>query len=313
MSDYQNIEKDLLNLIGEWKLWLLHYKNYSINTLDNYNRDVINFILFLSVYRSQRINIDILKDVISLDVRSWFAKRKIKGISNNSNTRSLSALRSFFNYLKIYKNIVNDAADRVFIKTDKINLIKYVSDETIDNMISKLQDEIQYRHKWISSRNKAIIMLMYGCGLRISEVLNLKLNDIKDDNIYILGKGKKERVVYVHDKIRKYIKKYIIESPYHIESYVNKILFVNTKGRPLTRHVFAKDFVTIRRKFGLSENITPHSFRYTFATHLLGAGTDIRSLQEMLGHKDITTTERYTKVSKQDILDVINLKHPRNE
>ncbi|UAT42943.1 tyrosine-type recombinase/integrase [Anaplasmataceae bacterium AB001_6] len=308
LLENNKVNKDILNSFLEWSSWIVYYKNYSIHTLDNYSRDVLNFFSFIADYREEIVTLELIEKLTHLDFRSWIANKKSSGTCNNSNARALSSIRNFLNYLKIHKDIENDANMQISVKNDNNKIIKCITINDIENILCK----ISHKYSWIASRNRAIIMLMYGCGMRISEVLRLKVREVQFDSIHVLGKGGKERSVHLYSKIKQYIDSYIKDSPYHDLSNLKKILFVGIRGNPLTRNSFAADFVNIRRSVGLPESITPHSFRYSFATHLLNEGVDIRSLQEMLGHSDITTTERYTRVDKSDIINAISFKHPRN-
>lgn len=289
--------------IESWQQWLIHNQNYSINTLKGYSREVNEFILFLDDE-----NIDI-KDIKKSDVQKYIKILKNKGISSTSIQRRLASLRSFFNYLDIHKDISINVFNYSYIKNIPKNMIKCISQENIEDIIMNYEHQARPKSdsRWVTARNKTIILLMYGCGLRISEVLNIRINDIKDDKIRILGKGDKERVVYVHPKILRWIEKYKQQIPFKLKDR----LFVNQLQKPLGRYSFFNDFDKIKKQFNLPKEITPHSLRYSYTSHLMEAGADLRVIQETLGHACISTTERYININKEHLIDAVKTKHPR--
>ncbi len=290
--------------IESWKQWLIHNKNYSINTLKSYSREVDEFMLFLDDE-----NIDI-KYIKKSDVRKYIKILRNKEISSASINRRLASLRSFFNYLDIHKDISINVFNYSYIKSVPKNMIKCISQEVIEDIIMNYEHQARPKSDslWVTARNKAIIILMYGCGLRISEVLNIRVNDIKDDKIRILGKGDKERVVYVHPKILRWIEKYKRQTHFKLKDR----LFVNQLQKPLGRFSFFNDFDKIKKQFNLPKEITPHSLRYSYTSHLMEAGADLRVIQETLGHACITTTQKYINVNKEQLIDTVKTKHPRN-
>lgn len=290
--------------IESWKQWLIHNQNYSINTLKGYSRDVNEFILFLD---DEKLDI---KYVTRSDVQKYIKIFRDKEISSASIHRKLASLRSFFNYLDINKDISINVFNYYYIKSVPKNMIKCISQEVIEDIIMNYEHKTRFKSnsQWITTRNKTIILLMYCCGLRISEVLNIKVNDIKNDKVCILGKGNKERVVYIHPKVLRWIEKYKRQTTFRLKDR----LFVNQLQKPLDRYSFCQDFNKIKKQFNLSKEITPHSLRYSYTSHLLEAGADLRSIQETLGHVCITTTQKYININKEQLIDVIKTKHPRN-
>ena len=288
-----------------WKQWLIHNKNYSINTLKGYSREVNEFILFLD---DEKIDIKYIK---KSDVRKYIKILRDKEISSTSIHRRLASLRNFFNYLDIHKDISINVFNYSYIERDTKNMIKCISLKAIEDIMMNYEHQARPKSYslWVTARNKAIIMLMYGSGLRISEVLNIRVNDIKDDKIRILGKGDKERVVYVHAKILRWIEKYKRQIPFKLKDR----LFVNQLQKTLGRYSFFNDFNQIKKQFNLPKEITPHSLRYSYTSHLMEAGADLRVIQETLGHACITTTEKYININKEHLIDTIKTKHPRSQ
>lgn len=292
--------------IEPWKQWLIHNKNYSINTLKGYSREVNEFILFLD---DEKLDI---KYAEKSDIQKYIKILRNKEISSASIQRRLSSLRSFFQYLEINKNISINVLNYYHIKSPPKKMIKCISEGAIEDIIMNYEHKARPKSdsEWVTTRNKTIILLMYGSGLRISEVLSIRVDDIKDDKVCILGKGNKERVVYIHVKILRWIEKYKRQIPFKLK--LKDRLFVNQLQKPLDRYSFCQDFNKIKKQFNLPKEITPHSLRYSYTTHLLEAGVNIRAIQETLGHACISTTERYINVNKEHLIDVIKTKHPRN-
>lgn len=303
----KELEKNFVN----WLNWLVNNKNLSSNTVDAYKRDVLNFINFIAEYQAlENVTLSILADLQNRDFKSWVAKKRMNQISINSTSRHLSSIKNFFNFLKQKANIENK-----YILAMSISKKDNFSTHNLNlHDIQKLIDSIDSSNKknWIILRDKVIFMLMYGCGLRISEVLGVKIGDFIGDFLNIKGKGDKERSIPVHEKVKEYVLKYIDVCPYVNKKFYTNLLFVTQSGKILRRSNFGLHIIQLRRRAGLSEDVTAHSFRRAFATHLMKEGVDIRHIQEMLGHKSISTTERYTKIQNSDLMNAIQHNHPRN-
>jgi integrase/recombinase XerC len=164
---------------------------------------------------------------------------------------------------------------------------------------------------WVGKRDKAILILIYGCGLRISEVLSMTKKQINDDVLIITGKGKKQRLVPKLAIINNSLKDYLDNCPYLFNN--EDKIFVGVRGKALNPGLFQRHIRTLRIRLGLKDATTPHAFRHSFATHLLSEGADLRSIQELLGHESLATTQRYTAVDTKRLLDVYNKSHPRNK
>lgn len=278
-------------------------KRYSINTVKAYACDIYSFIDFLSQKIKEDIDSKALQDARLVDFRGWLSFR-LKNHDNISNARALSAVRSFFKFLEINYNINNNEIKK--IKTPKISkpIAKSIDVVDIDKVLKYISTN--HKEKWKNERDEALIFIIYGCGLRISEVLSITKNSIiqngfNKDSLNILGKGGVERVIPILPIIIKKITQYLDNLPFSINN--EQVIFLNDSGKTLNRRCVNQLLINIRRNSNLSESITPHAFRHSFATHLLESGADIRSIQQLLGHKNLATTERYTKVNKAKLLD----------
>jgi integrase/recombinase XerC len=303
-----NIHDKLKDLCNKWLIWLGNEKHYSKHTISSYYSDLVNFFKFLDVYNNTQPTVEIINNIAINDIRAWLAHLKNQGYNTNSAARYLASLRSFFSYQNKYENVNNKSASNV-----KIRKINKPLPKTVDEINTKAAiDEALNLNTdyWIKLRNYSIMMLIYGCGLRISEALSLTKNNINTDFITIIGKGNKARSVPILQEVIKAIENYEKHCPFNIEN--NKEIFKGKQGKKLNASSIQKLMCTIRKNLNLPEFITPHSFRHGFATHLLTNGADLRSIQELLGHKNLSTTQIYTKTDQKRIFDVYSKTHPRS-
>lgn len=300
-------EPKFLEIFQNWIKWMKNEKQYSLHTIESYNSDLSQFFRFLNEYFLQDINIELIKGLKIADIRSWFSKLKLEDINTRSLSRHLSAIRNFYLYLKKNHQIINTQALNLTIRNNKHSLPKAIEVEETTKFIN----EILYLEEetWVQYRDYALINLIYGCGLRISEALSVKKHDIEGDFLKIFGKGKKQRNIPLLPEVKLAIIKYLQSCPYNINKDQN--IFIGKKGRELNPSVFQKRIRLIRRNLGLPDNITPHSFRHSFASHLLENGADLRSIQELLGHENLSTTQIYTSINKSKIINIYLNAHPR--
>ena len=299
---------EVIYLKSKWISWLKDEKRLSLNTVMAYERDLKNFFKFLMDYFSKEIVIDIFESLDEKSIRSWFFWKLKKGSKSRSNARSLSSIKSFILFLN-RKNIIKNP-NIINIKAPKFSssLPRPLSDQQVEKIIYSLKKN---KYEWIARRNLSIIFLMWGFGLRISEVLNLRFKDIKEDGvIYIQGKGGKQRIVPIYPEIIKYIKEMIECNPFKI---INEdFIFIGQRGKKLHPTIVQKEIRQLRLQHHLPDNTTPHSFRHTFATILLNNRVDLRSIQELLGHDSLSSTQKYTQVDSKRIKEVIDNFHPRS-
>ncbi len=287
----------------------LHYlrieRGLAKNTLISYERDLIVYIDYLT----NKTNVKKWNDVERSHILKFLHHLNDNGKSTASITRMTSTLRSF--HQQLIREKITDHDATLHIDTPKKTQIlpEIISTEEIELLLNlKVSDAL-------SLRNKAMIELMYATGIRVSEMIALKVSDVHLTMGFVrcLGKGEKERIIPLGDIASETVEKYIYEArPELIKKNQKELhLFVNHHGRPLSRQGFWKILKKIALDVGLTKNITPHMLRHSFATHLLENGADLRAVQEMLGHADISTTQIYTHVTKLRLKDIYDQFHPR--
>lgn len=295
-----------------WKQALHDFQHYlnlerglSKNSISNYILDVEKLIVFLERHQLTETPIQIDKTTIQ-----QFIYELAKQVNPRSQSRIISGLKSFFNYL-VFEDYRKDNPMEL-IESPKIGrrLPDTLSEEEINDLIGAID-----LSKPEGERNRAILETLYGCGLRVSELIGLRLSDLyfDEDFIKVTGKGDKQRFVPISEINKKYINIYRKEIRVHMEikKGFEDILFLNRRGRQLTRAMIFTIIKQLALAIGLQKSISPHTFRHSFATHLLQNGADLRAIQQMLGHESITTTEVYMHVDRTHLAEVMNKYHPR--
>lgn len=299
----KHIEDAFTNWLGNLK----EVRNLSDNTLISYKHDVKSFIEFISTHTGSEVSIKYLNDMKISDFRSFLSYLRNKDISSTSIARIISSLKSFFNYLLNTNLIESTVVQSLRTPKQKKSLPRPISSELAIETIKHAQD--MEKEKWIGMRNKSILMLLYGCGLRISEALNLNFEDINEnDYLIIKGKGNKERMVPLMDYVKNDIENYINECPKNFMK--DDPLFVGKRLDRLSPRIIQYVLEKIRHNLSLPETATPHALRHSFATHLLDSGGDLRTIQELLGHSSLSTTQKYTKVETEKLYDAYSKTHP---
>ena len=288
--------KELKKIISKWQDWLILQRNYSLHTAQSYLSDLYIFLEYLSTNGS--VDLITLKQLDVKDFRMFFSVRAKKGISKTSIAREEASIRSFFKWLDENNILKNTSVFQISKpKLDKV-LPRSVDVSSAFDIIEKARKEC--KEPWIGFRDMAIFTLLYGCGLRISEALSLNIEDINNNEfIKIKGKGNKDRYVPLLPEVLDSIKIYINNCPYNIKP--QEPLFLGARGERVTPRVIQRSLQKIRTILNLPDSITPHALRHTFATHLLKEGTDLRSIQELLGHSSLSSTERYTDIDLNKI------------
>ena len=299
-----------------WTTILTDYKNYlklerglSNNTISNYEYDIKRFISFLN-HKSNPKSPTVIKDE---DIQQFIYKIS-KELSPRSQARIISGLINFFDYLVFENYRETNPVDQIESPRLGRKLPDTLSTEDIDNIISAIDLNYQFRSVNLGHRNKAIIETLYSCGLRVSELIGLNISDLYFDEgfIKVSGKGNKERFVPIGKTTQHLINIWIdIRKHIDINPADKDILFLNYKGSKLTRAMVFTIIKKLVEKIGLQKTVSPHTFRHSFATHLLENGADLRAIQMMLGHESITTTEIYTHIDKSHLNKIINTFHPR--
>lgn len=287
--------------------YIKYQKKYSINTIDRYNRTLDEFILYLS---SKSIND--FNDVRYTTFRGYLLMLNDNNLSKNTINNRISCLRSFFKYLFKEELIKQNPTELI----ENIKIAKRNPDFLFLEEMQELLDGIDTNDD-LGIRNKAMLELMYASGLRCSEIVNLKLENVDIDNCLLLihGKGNKDRYVPFHEYAKQWLVRYLEDVRINLldTKEPNTYVFLNAHGRMLTNRGVQDIVKRIGKLYDPTKKIHPHTFRHSFATHLLNAGADIRTVQELLGHENLSTTQIYTHISKEHLKEVYLMAHPRNK
>ena len=289
----------LNELIEEFLRYLLIDRGYSNNTIESYKRDLDRFLEFNKNKDINNINND--------DLKKYIKYLNTENLNEKSIARNISSLKSFYKFLSIQKYINNNPSDALYLPKVKKSLPNILTEEDIFKLLDiKPIDNFSYR-------NKAMLELMYATGLRVSELINLKLQDIdlNQDIIRTFGKGSKERVIPIGDYAKEYLEKYIYEyRGSMLKKESSEYLFLNNHGKQMTRQGFFKIVKKIAKEKNIHNDLSPHTLRHSFASHLLKYGADLRTIQELLGHSDISTTQIYTHITNEELKNKYKEFHP---
>ena len=295
----------------KWNESILDYSHYlkierglSSHTIQNYIRDVKKLVYFLDEEKISSSPIGINEELIQK-----FIYIIAKEISPRSQARIISGLRSYFDYLIFENYRASNPTDLIETPKIGVKLPDTLSEQEINSLISAID-----LSKAEGERNRAMLETMYSCGLRVSELIHLKISDLFFDEgfIKIVGKGNKERFVPIHFSAQKYIILYMneIRTKLTIKKGFEDTLFLNRRGKSLSRQMIFMILKALAIKINLNKKISPHTFRHSFATHLLKNGADLRAIQQMLGHESITTTEVYVHLDTSYLKKIVEKYHP---
>ena len=291
--------------IKEFKYYLKVERSLADNSIQSYLRDINKLADYCRDIKKNE------KSVANQDIRNFISHLVAEKISPRSQARIISGIKAFYKYLILEDYITDDPT--LLIENPKIGLKlpEVLSVEEIELIISSID-----LSKKQGQRNKAIIETLYSCGLRVTELINLKISNINfnDEYIKVIGKGNKERLTPIGSNALKYIQIYVNEVRIHkkISKGNEDIVFLNNRGSKLSRVMIFTLIKNILKKIGIKKKVSPHTFRHSFATHLIEGGADLRAVQEMLGHESITTTEIYTHLDKDYLRSNIMQFHPRS-
>ena len=296
-------------IIGEFVNYLLNTKNYSAHTGTAYETDIYDFVKFFARFNDGNVELNDIARVDTFAFRAWLADRAKRELTHKSTARALSSLRTFYKWLGKYKNIQNEAIGLISSPKVPRKLSKAIETHDVSDMHEAIR-AIDANEPWIAARDWALVVLIFGCGLRISEALSLKNIDVANNpnSLRIVGKGNKERIVPVLPAVNTAIEKYMKINPYGTRD--EDFLFRSVRGLPMSARMAEKVIENLRHYLQLPDYVTPHALRHTFATALLAGGADLRSLQELLGHSSLSTTQLYTKVNMAEIMDAYKHAHP---
>lgn len=302
------LPQDVRDAIADWRQWLSAERRASNHTTENYLADLYAFLGFIQVHLGDAPGIRDLLRLNPRDFRSWLARRSMDGLAKSSTARALSSLRNFYRFLDRTGRGQNAAVNSIRNPKLPQSVPKPLSPQdamaVLDNA-GAWQDE-----PWLAKRNLALFTLLYGCGLRISEALDLNANQRPTgDSLIITGKGNKQRLVPVLQIVRDAIDDYAKTCPYAPDD--NDPLFLGARGKRLVAQVAQREMRKIRGLLNLPDTATPHAMRHSFATHLLAGGGDLRTIQDLLGHASLSTTQRYTAVDTERMMAVYQGTHPR--
>jgi integrase/recombinase XerC len=299
---------DLRAAIGLWAAWLAGERRASAHTVAAYSRDLAFFLDFLTGHLGEAPSLAAINALRPADFRAYLAKRASDGVERISLARALSVLRGFLRFLQRRGLAATTAL--VALRSPKLphSVPKPMTIQDTERSLDAVGGLTA--DPWQRKRDTAILTLLYGCGLRLSEALGLTRGEAPlADMLTITGKGSKQRLVPVLLAVRQAVADYLAHCPYDLAS--QGPLFVGARGGPLNPRLVQRQMASLRRLLDLPDTATPHALRHSFATHLLGAGGDLRAIQELLGHASLSTTQRYTSVETERLLAVYNAAHPR--
>jgi integrase/recombinase XerC len=298
---------------ARWLAQLSSERRLSANTVEAYGRDVSQFLRFLSQHLGTEVTLERLSALEPLDLRAFLAARRSEGISSRSLMRVLAGARSFARFLE--RGGKANVAALFMIRTPKPakTLPRPLAVAAAKRMTEVELRAGEEREPWVLARDAAVFALLYGCGLRVSEALRLRRAELaageRNETMTVTGKGNKQRMVPVLGRVVSLIREYIALCPYELPG--DGPLFVGAKGGPLSPRVVQLAMARVRGALGLPETATPHALRHSFATHLLARGGDLRAVQELLGHASLSTTQVYTAVDTERLMEAYRNAHPR--
>lgn len=305
------VSRDVSAELARWLGYLGAERRMSPKTLDAYRRDVAQFLAFLAEHLGGAPTLKQLAKLTPADVRAFMAARRNEGAGNRSLMRGLAGIRSFARFLE--RNGKGKVAALTAVRTPKIpkTLPKPLAVSAAVRITDADLREGEGREPWIIARDAAVLALLYGSGLRLSEALGLKRGDIRANTeaLVVTGKGNKTRMVPILPQVTRAINDYIAICPFRLPP--DGPLFVGERGGPLSPRIVQLAMARLRGALGIADTATPHALRHSFATHLLARGGDLRAIQELLGHASLSTTQIYTAVDTERLLEVYTNAHPR--
>jgi len=310
MSEFEP-SRDVSTEIAAWLAYLGSERRMSAKTVDSYRRDVCQFLRFLAEHLAGAPTLKQLAKLAPADVRAFMAARRSEGVGSRSLMRTLAGIRSFTRFLE--RKGKGKVAAVTAVRAPKVpkTLPKPLAVSAAVRITSADLREGEAREEWIIARDAAVLTLLYGSGLRLSEALGLTRSDARSniETLVVTGKGRKKRMVPILPQVAKAINHYLTLCPFELKQ--EGPLFVGARGGPLSPRVVQLAMARLRGALGLADSATPHALRHSFATHLLARGGDLRAIQELLGHASLSTTQIYTAVDTERLLEVYASAHPR--
>lgn len=302
------IAPDLENALARWREWLVAEKRAAAHTVAAYQSDLEHFFKFMAAYRGGAIKLAALADISLMQFRAWLAQMAHDDIGAASRARALAGVRNFFRWLDRTGRLHNPAIDLLRAPKTPKRLPRPLTEDNASEVVA-LAKNVPSEH-WVGLRDQALFTLLYAAGLRISEALGLCHRDLaQGDRLTVLGKGNKQRNVPLLPIAKEALDNYLAACP--IAPSPKNPVFVGVRGEVLNAGVAQRQLRRLRRDLGLADTVTPHALRHSFATHLLASGADLRSLQELLGHSSLSTTQLYTRIESVQLAATYRAAHPR--
>ena len=299
---------DLRAAIGLWVAWLAGERRASSHTIAAYGRDLALFLDFLTEHLGELPSFGAIDRLRPADFRAYLARRVQRHAERSSLARGLSVLRGFVGFLHRRGLASTSALAVLRSPRPRASVPKPLTVDDATTTVDVVGDFAA--NGWQGRRDVAILTLLYGCGLRLSEALGLSRGEAPLNEVLVVtGKGRKQRMLPVLPAVRAAVADYLAVCPHSLPT--DGPLFVGARGGPLSPRIVQRQMEAVRAYLGLPESATPHALRHSFATHLLGAGGDLRAIQELLGHASLSTTQRYTSVETKRLLAIYDAAHPR--
>ena len=311
-ADALGIDPEVAAIVQSWCDWLAHEKRQAELTVKGYRTDLFGFLGFCNEHLGCQPGLAQLTQLQIVDFRAWLAHRHRDGAAKTSVARSLAALRNFYRYLDRQHGLHNPAIKALRTPRQEQRLPRPLSSDQASDLVDKAPAASSIG--WIGKRDTALLLLLYGAGLRIGEALALNRGVVGGDpaalrQLTITGKGKKQRLVPILPVIASALADYLKACPFHFGE--TSPLFVGLRGKRLQPALLRRHVQTLRQMLGLPESATPHALRHSFATHLLTDGADLRTIQELLGHASLSTTQGYTSLDSARLMRLYQNAHPR--
>jgi integrase/recombinase XerD len=295
----------LKQLLKEYQYYLRISKGLAENTITSYIGDLSEYVAFID----KNYALSTPRDITKTHIRNFIQRLKRKEEAASSISRKISAIRSFHRFLLQEREVDENVASSIHLPKKEKKLPTVLSVDEVTTLIAQTNNNTS-----LCLRNKAILELLYGSGLRVSELLNLTLQDLHINTgfIDVIGKGNKERIVPLGEEGAYALKRYLEQGRPNLKKHSVDALFINTRGNQLSRVGVYKIIKKLAKKAGIQKDISPHTLRHSFASHLLENGVDLRFVQELLGHEDVSTTQIYTHINKSQLKEVYDRYHPRS-
>jgi len=308
MSTALLADDEMSRLVALWQRDLSSVRRLAAKTLEAYSRDVGQFFAFMGVHAGGPVSIAMLAELRAADLRAFMARRRQEGVEARSLARGLSAIKSLFRFLEREGVLSSEALNTIRAPKARKSLPKALT--VIEAKATIVTSDEMEDRPWVAARDMAVLTLCYGAGLRISEALSLSRADLEGPTLRVTGKGGKTRLVPLIDAVRQSVETYLGLVPFKLTP--SQPLFRGVKGGVLSPRLIQLRMAQLRGALGLPPGATPHALRHSFATHLLGRGGDLRAIQELLGHASLSTTQIYTAVDTERLLDAYRAAHPRH-